>query len=68
MKHIFLQIKLEQTKLGWTDYELAKQSGVDKATLSRYFKGDNWTRDNLVKLLKAVKLNRYIELLEKKEY
>ena len=65
MNNIILAIELECTKKKWNHNRLSKESGVDRSTISRYFKrGDNWTRDNMIKLLKAVELDKYIELIK----
>lgn len=64
-EQILTQIKNKMDSLGMSQKTLSEKTRIDRPAISRILNGTtNWTKDTIIKILKAVKLNDLINLLK----
>lgn len=64
-EQILTQIKDKMDSLGMSQKTLSEKTLIDRPAISRILNGTtNWTKDTIIKILKAVKLNDLITLLK----
>ena len=61
---IITQVKMQMAAKGIKQQKLSERSGVDRSRISQILNGQNWTRNTMIKVLKALELNELITLLK----
>ena len=64
-EQILMQVQVQMTKLEMSQKTLSEKTLITRGNVSKILNGThNWTRDTMVKILKALELKELITLLK----
>ena len=63
-ENIPTKIKMQMAKLNFSQTSLSEKSGVTRQIISKIINGQNWNRNTMVRVLKALELEHVIKLLK----